>query len=94
LICQHISKTRCFRSLTVVILHKKKPILLNVDKPKNEIPLTILFTAICSEWKSKSLSASTLSIIVQIESHIKCLHEDLGQFVEDLKHGISNQSRF
>jgi hypothetical protein len=29
-------------------------------------------------------------IIVQIESHVKRLDEDLGQFAEDLKQGISN----
>ncbi|XP_039787164.1 PHD finger protein ING2-like [Panicum virgatum] len=32
------------------------------------------------------LIISTLDIIVQIESHIKRLDEDLGQFAEDLKH--------
>jgi hypothetical protein len=40
------------------------------------------------------LIVSTLDIIVQIESHIKRLDEDLGQFAEDLKHGISNHGRF
>jgi hypothetical protein len=29
-------------------------------------------------------------IIVQIESHVKRLDEDLGQFAEDLKQGIIN----
>jgi hypothetical protein len=40
------------------------------------------------------LIVSNLDIIVQIESHIKRLDEDLGQFAEDLKHGISNHGRF
>lgn len=40
------------------------------------------------------LIVSILDIIVQIESHIKRLDEDLGQFAEDLKHGISNYGRF
>lgn len=40
------------------------------------------------------LIVSILDIIVQIESHIKRLDEDLGQFAEDLKHGISNYDRF
>jgi len=33
-----------------------------------------------------------LDIIVQIESHIKRLDEDLGQFAEDLKHGTRLQA--
>jgi hypothetical protein len=40
------------------------------------------------------LTVSTLVVIVQIESHIKRLDEDLGQFAEDLKHGISSYGRF
>jgi hypothetical protein len=35
-----------------------------------------------------------LVVTVQIESHIKRLDEDLGQFAEDLKHGTSNYGRF
>jgi hypothetical protein len=40
------------------------------------------------------LTVSTLVVIVQIESHIKRLDEDLGQFAGDLKHGISSYGRF
>jgi hypothetical protein len=40
------------------------------------------------------LIVSTLVVTVQIESHIKRLDEDLGQFAEDLKHGTSNYGRF
>jgi predicted PurR-regulated permease PerM len=64
---------------------------INLKWESNFYNLAILFVVICL---CGYLIVSTLSIIVQIQSHIERLHEDLGQFTEDFNHGISNQNWF
>ena len=67
---------------------------MNVDQSRNEIPTSIVLPLYSVSLALRGyLIASTLCIIVQIESHIKRLDEDLGQFAEDLKHGISSRGR-
>jgi hypothetical protein len=71
-----------------------KEILVNVDQSRNEMPTSIVLPFYLVSLALRGyLIASTFCIIVQIESHIKRLDEDLGQFAEDLKHGISSRGR-